>query len=65
MTQTKLVTYDPMKDNVKLTMSTTSSIAGTTRSPKQSLASGHLDIIWASRGTRGASDLSRVDAFEG
>ena len=35
-------TYSPMNDNLKSTKSTISSIAGTTRSRKQSLASGHL-----------------------
>ena len=40
-----------MNDNLKSTRSSICSMAGTTRSLKQSLASGHFDIMWASRGT--------------
>lgn len=58
-------TYDPMKERVKLTLSTTSSIAGTTRSRKQSLASGHLDMMCASRWTRDRFAWRVVDVEEG
>ena len=52
----------PMYERRKLTMSTTCSIAGTTSSSRQVFASGHLDMICASSGTRPVSlDLTSVD----
>lgn len=45
----------PMYDNVKLTFSFTRIIAGSTKSLRQSLASGHLLIMCASRGTSSES----------
>ena len=47
----KCPTHVPMNDNLKSTRSSICSMAGTTRSIKQSLASGHFDIMCASRGT--------------
>lgn len=44
-------TYSPMKERRKSTRSAIFSIAGTTRSCRQSLASGHLDMMCASSGT--------------
>jgi len=43
--------YLPMYDSLKSTLSWIFSMAGTTRSCRQALASGHLDMMWASRGT--------------
>ena len=45
-------TYVLMKESRKSTLSTTFSMAGTTSWRKQSRASGHLDMMCASRGTR-------------
>ena len=44
-------TYVPMNESWKSALSAIFSIAGTTRSRRQSRASGHLDMTWASRGT--------------
>lgn len=44
-------THLPIKLNVRSTLSETLSIVGTIKSLKQSLASGHLDIMCTSRGT--------------
>ena len=44
-------TYVPMNESVKLTLSTTCCITGKTRSCRQSFASGHFDMMWASSGT--------------
>lgn len=46
-----LTTHLPIKLNLRSTLSETFSIVGTIKSLKQSLASGHLDIICTSRGT--------------
>ena len=43
--------YDPMIESLKSTRSLISCMAGTTRSRKQSRASGHFDIINAERST--------------
>lgn len=43
--------YRPMKLIRKLTRLDISSMEGDIRSSRQSLASGHLDIMWISRGT--------------
>ena len=52
----------PMYERRKLTMSTTCSIAGTTSSSRHIFASGHLDMICASSGTRPVRfDLASVD----
>lgn len=45
-------TYLPIKLSRKSTFSEIFDITGTTSSRRQSRASGHLDMMWASKGTR-------------
>ena len=54
--ETQLIerTYEPMNDTLKETLFETFSMVGTISSLRQSRASGHLDMMYASRGIFGA-----------